>query len=627
VIPDGKRKGEKRMILIYEYGIPFDPMEGHDFVEDQILMAHRYYNKLIEIERAKRARIRAIQQAHPILGPLVTESDETHELFNDIIDRQKKAKSKDNRYPEVDPEEWEAAKEISAEVRLRLTAAKAAVKAELTPAYEAASQEAKDRKRLARANSKVYWGTYLITEAAAEAAVNAKPKSRPGKVPPPWHMCPAFRRWNGEGSLAVQIQKPKALTEVTVFGHDNQFRITPVDPYAWDKSTPRGLRCRLGRTTFTMRVGMKRGETASFRMVMHRPLPPGSRITWAKIIRRRVDDRLYRFRYFLQLTVETTLCVRHPGLDNADPVSIPVVAINCGWRALADGSLRVATWLGSDNRTGTLELGREEFRDRIERAESIRSRRDIDLDELKKAIEGFGEIFKSMEVECVEKWKSFSRFHGLYCDVLTEYAENPTEEKKELLELLTSWHHRDRYLMQYENGCRGGALRFRREKYRLFALELAKAYPVVCIESWDLRRIVEDEHRLKEPSAARVEGASSIARQITRNTSLREGCVVLKQGDKEVELATQRCHLCGYGAKKRERWDAAKELVHVCGGCGAEWNQDVNFCENILTTSRGDLVGAPQLLEPKIVIQLGRFQKRAAAKREREAAQADEQEE
>lgn len=572
------------MTAVYEYGIPFDPVDGAEFVDEQISLAHRYYNTLIELERGRREARLGAQRADADVGPLIE--------LEEMLDADVAAGD-------------EGARAQRDEIRKALKAARKLAAPQLKPLYDEMDAAHNAAKKAARASCGVYWGTYGQVENAADAAAKAVPM----------YTMPSFRRWTGEGMVAVQFQrqtKPVRLqpTDETIFHEDSRFSIAPVDPAAWSKEAPRGERGRLSRTTFTMRVGKNQGEMATFRMVMHRPLPTGCRVTWAKVVRRRIDDRRHRFKYALQLTVETDRMECHPLLNRAG--SAPIVAVNLGWRALPDGSLRVATWVGTDGREGTLELGREEYRDRIERAEGVRSRRDMRLDELKVELAGHkARILEDYGMD-VSRSKSFEKFHSLHWRVSRDYTESGDDELRVILDALEPWHHSDRHRWQYERGTDNRARRFRREKYRLLAVQLAKKYPVVCVESWDMRPVVTDEDRLPGPSAARVEGAPSEARQIIRNTAGREGCIVLTQPSSSVALATQTCHLCGYGAKKCERWDAAKSLDHTCEGCGETWNQDVNFCRNILAASVDVVTKTPELLAPKIVKSAGRFRKKSA---------------
>ena len=205
---------------------------------------------------------------------------------------------------------------------------------------------------------------------------------------------------------------------------------------------------------------------------------------------------------------------------------------------------------------------------------------------------------QSKLITAQQPWKFCSspkRFHRLIKDQGESFPED-------VLATLQEWAERDNHLWWYERGCRSGALNYRREIYRLFALEMAKTHDIVVVENYDIKDIAEDPDRVKEPSAQRVEGAPSEARGILRSTANRLGCLVI---DGKSKLATQRCHLCGHEAP----WDAAPEVMHTCAGCGEEWDQDVNNAKNMLKSAQDGLAEA--LLKKKSKKKyVGRFHKK-----------------
>jgi len=52
------------MIKNYEYGL-LDPTSNMKLISDQMSAGHRYYNKLVEIDRGRRAEISTILAGHP----------------------------------------------------------------------------------------------------------------------------------------------------------------------------------------------------------------------------------------------------------------------------------------------------------------------------------------------------------------------------------------------------------------------------------------------------------------------------------------------------------------------------------------------------------------------------------
>jgi transposase len=582
------------MIRVFEYGL-LQPTEGQDVVGQQVLLAHRYYNQLIEIERDKREEIARAQEGDEDIGPLAKMVEDAEGLLASLRDQKKRSKSHDGKVAPPARGAIGAAREILKGARASLKEAKAAARERLKPIYEEISQRAADRKRAARTASGVFWGTYLLVEQAADLA--AKTSAKTGSLP-------HFRRWNGEGLLGIQIQSTRPLSGERIFGDDSRVRIEPVDLRAWDPEVRRGDRRRASRTVLHMRVGRERGQEAAWPMVMHRPLPQGSQVKWVKVVRRRFDNR-FRYRYVVQITVEEPDALAWRG----GPPEASAVAVNLGWRKLPDGSLRVATWADTQGQTGHVTLDVKHFRSRIEHAESLRSIRDRLLDGLKAAIkdmaadglEVLNEASDTVTRTDVQRWKSPGRFHRLLAEM-----KDRGDAPEELVAAVEEWHHRDRHLAQWEVGDRRHALRFRREEYRKLARRLASRYPVLVIEDYDLRRIVQNPERVKEPSAQRVESAPSEARQILRSTGTREGCRII---DGDSPLATQECHICGYGRGEDERWDASPRIEHTCEGCGATWDQDVNNA-HLLLARASEAIQTPAPLAAEKPKRVGRFHKR-----------------
>src|SRR4029077_16799763 len=105
-------------------------------------------------------------------------------------------------------------------------------------------------RRQARAACGIYWGTYIIIEAADDAA--RKQPLYDGATPND----PRFvSRRDASEQVGVQIQN--GMPAEAVFGAHTQLQIAPVDEKAWlrDVEPRRGVRDRLSRTTLRLRVG------------------------------------------------------------------------------------------------------------------------------------------------------------------------------------------------------------------------------------------------------------------------------------------------------------------------------------------------------------------------------------
>lgn len=439
------------------------------------------------------------------------------------------------------------------------------------------------------------WHTRLITMAAFDAAKKDTlawfdKKSLHFRTDEEWRDLPRWKREepDANGALAVQIHSGMPADRIFACT-DTRIQIEPLDPQAFDQALGRGARRRLQFSTVRVRIGStdKRAPVwAAWPLYMHRPLPKGAILKWAKVLRRKWKQG-QPYRWELQLTVEIPETIPAPGRAG-------MVAVNLGWRKLADGSLRAATWVGSDGRKGELRLDAVKYRSRVEKARSLQSIRAQHLDVLREALVAEG-------VPC-SRWRSPNRFRRLEAEPGSTAAR-----------LLTEWDQQDWHLWWYERGVRHGALNWRREQYRLLAARLASEYEVIVVEDYDLRPIVTDEDRRPGPARCRVEASPFEGRQALRVAAGSRGALAV---DAESEWATQACWICGYGAKLDESWDARPSIMHTCAGCAETWDQDENNCRNLLARAQAALAERGWLVKEK--------PKRPAkfAKRHKKATQA-----
>lgn len=568
--------------MVYEYGLlqPTSPMEP---LVEQLRAAHNYYNKLVEIERARRVEIHAAQSSDVSVGRAVAALDHAKDHVEELVARKRLACGHCATVQAPSPEMMAQAREMRRVASERVKLAKAEAKERLVPLYRNIDEQAHDARLSARASCGCYWGTYLLVEQAADQA--AKTATGDG---------PRFKPWTGEGTLGVQVQH--GLSADLIHGDDTRLRVDPIDPSAWNASLPRGQRDRLRRTVLHMRIGSVGRDPiwADWPMIMHRQFPAGSSIKWAKVIRRR---HCQWYRWVVQFSIDTP--------EPSTKRNGETVALNLGWRlfAVSQGQrngLRVSTYVGSDGAIGDLRIPQSVL-DLLEKANSIRSTRDTLTDELRVWLcDPDRKATLPDDVRAVvHLWKSPRKFVGL-----ARREGLPAE----VAERLDAWRRRDLHLWQYETGCRTGALNHRRELYRLFAVDLARRYSTLIVEDYDLRPIVTDPNRIQEPARQRVEGCTHMLRQILRSTGAREGCLVVDAGKASVQ-ATQRCHLCG----DETPWDSARSVMHTCAN-GHTWDQDENNARNLLAAS-GPLVSKTlEALASKNTKRPARFAKRHAKK-------------
>lgn len=287
-------------VRVYEYGLR-DPILGAVRVDNQLLAAHRYRNKLVEIERERRAAVREVLSGHMDAQPIATDVLRLVDELEAARVRIKASRATTRARSDA-PADRAAVRELAGRLKMRraeLKTAKTAVAADPVgrARLNALEEHSRARVREERGRCGVYWGTYLLVEEDADRA-------RKGV------MDPRFQRFTGEGRVSAQLQG--GLDVADLWGGDARVQIDPVPASAHDPATPRGVRRTQNRTVVRLRIGSDAHRSpiwAAWPLVLHRPLPVGARIKRATIARRRVDCRRWEWR--LQLIVDVT--TRHAG--------------------------------------------------------------------------------------------------------------------------------------------------------------------------------------------------------------------------------------------------------------------------------------------------------------------------
>ena len=394
-------KGFKIMpTMVYEYGL-LPPNTDRNQIDRQFRLAHQYYNKLVEIERWRRDEIAKIQ----LIGNVINFQNQIDVLNQKKLEVQEQIKNerKISRSTKTNQDLRREVQKISGEIKdlrssLKEEKRKQREDQQILDKFAETNNQANNRVKEARKHfSKtegLYWGTYLLIEQSIDQA-------RKTSIEPP-----RFKRWDGEGSIGVQIQK--GLPGENVFSENPHLRIEPVPPETFDKNTPRGERRRFSRTKVHFRIGSTNGKPiwAEFPLVFHRPLPEGAEIKWAKIVMRKHANWT---RYYLQLTINIPE-------SNIVRIDTKKVAIDLGWRQMDDGSIRVAYWTDEDGKNGELRLP-SSIPERLEFADSLRSIRDKNLDAFKEDIKPFlSSVSKELMPETSPLlWRSPGKLSGDPC--------------------------------------------------------------------------------------------------------------------------------------------------------------------------------------------------------------------
>ncbi len=622
-------------VIVYEYGLS-PPKVNAALVEEQFRLAHKYRNMLTEIELDRRSKIRAIMASHPEMLPFETElaevQAEIEKLRGEInairIAARKRAAT---------PEQSKRIKQLSArsrELRGEIKERRKRVAAEVKPELDAIQAVAVQRRKDERAKSGVYWGTYLLQEAAADQA-----RDQP--------MPPKFTRWNGDGRVSVQIQQ--GLTKEGLWGDSRQVQIASrIDSLVYDHEvTRRGDRRRLYRTVLRMRIGStdRQPVWAEWGIAMHRPIPDGAVIKVVTVSRRRRNSTQWWWR--VQFTLDTTDCKPKQRPEHG------VVACNLGFSQADSGAIRAGYLVGDDGFQQEILVAKSDLyrgrdltpeqrkkamsyvRDCLTESSEIRGQRDKSLVEFKTRFLEWYEITKATlgedaipewfraRMEHFYQWKSPARVREMMLHWASNRWVGPDDQKSRWpdsdirgFEMMSTWVDEDTKAEIKESALRNKALGDRREAYRIIAAGLAKRYRTLLIDDTNLKHLQDgpapEDTEVDIPAAKYQQrlAAGSELRQVLINAF---GTNVVKMKPTNM---TVRCAWCG---TVDVSWDRSEDgfRKHRCSSCREIWDQDANFCRNLLKEYAQGAVPEAKTQKPS---RSQRFQSR-----KKKAAEADDQ--
>lgn len=587
-----KRRKSSLPVRIYTYGCRL-PTVGGDLVNQQLLLAHHYYNKLIEIERRRRKKVRDAQSAS---SQAVSQAEAAIAIYEEEIAKAlsdingKKAHARSSK---VDISTEQALLDnLRALKKKRIDELKVAKKeartSELLAIFKTIDQEALAEIREARGKCGVYWGTYLMVEKAVEAA-------RRNREDPEFHRLAVVPNREGpievgHGRVGVQLMNGASVSEI-VGDKDTRLQI--------DSPAPNKM------STVRIRVGTVEGSRspifAEFPFRFHRPLPADGIIKWAWI-HKSLKGRWVDWK--LQISVESA-SFEKPRRSVSDGGA---VALDIGWRVRpGEGAnqLRVAYWYDDQGNHGELVLPSDDqvridakgrnrrpvgIRGRLDHADSLRSIEDRNFDAIRAELITWKNqselpVWLSQALEWLASWRS----PGKLGRVVDQWKNQRFIGDEVIFERLTGWWRQHRHLYDWESCERDRALGARKNLYRQWAAQLTQKYAVIVLEDFDLSEVAE----LQAPDSSK----SNLPHPVRRNrtvASCSEFVGALKSAAPgngcSVELVpcmdtTATCSKCG----NVERFDHVP-LLHTCEWCGGESgprDQDRNAAENLLAIWAG----------------------------------------
>jgi hypothetical protein len=539
-----------------------------DTALEQLRLAHRYGNALVEIERRRRGRVddllRARAPAVAGLAPQLEAIEAEVEAAEAVV---KRARIVARRRDAATPEQRAALAGLRTrrkDLRAALKEARAAAFADgtLRADLDAIGADADAEQRAARAECGVFWGTYLFIEQCHKDDRKGAP--------------PRFKPWRGEGALAVQLQHGLPWPGVLLCG-DTRLRveIRPHGPAA----DPASARSRTkARADLYFRVGSIGRAPLWCRTTVHvhRRPPADAAVKWAYLHRRKVGPRaLWEFRLVLACD----------DWDRDDWAPSGAVGVDLNWRSLPAG-LRVATSVGSDDESEHLFIPREWLR-AWHQVESLRSIRDRNFDPARDRLAAWLAAAVAVpdwlreRTEHLARWRSAGRLSAL----VWHWKDARFEGDADIYECMEAWRKQDKHLHVWEASLHRKACRRRDDLYRKFAARLSRRYHTVHLEDIDYQalRVVPPPDVADEPYArlyARIAAPGRLA------AFLRERFAAAVKVP--AAYTTLRCSACA-----REGWetlwecDTAAKVMHTCPVCGYTLDQDVNAATNLLNTDPG----------------------------------------
>jgi hypothetical protein len=570
--------------IVNQYGL-LRPRANAALVREQMWLAHKYENNLIKIEKERRFLLRELE-ATPVEKVKVARATyeaavATREAINKRISATR-SKSRSRSETGEDREELTKARVVVKEARVALALARLESRTDPFLVAGRAAIEAAIHPRVlaAYAESLCYSPTKDLIRSAMDQV--RKMPLWDGTEPNDPH----FRRWEGEGSVGVQLTGESCQTDE---GRARWLQLVPLNELG-KKANPSSRRsCERRRMTLRMRVGSDGRDPvwAEWPMLMHRPLPPGAVLRRATVHCRRIGPTE---RWCVDLTIAT------PDEWRREECGAGAVSIDIGWRTM-DGRLRVGVWLGEDGSGGEIAISSdllESFRE----VDGLQSVRDKTLDRMRrwlwrwrqKRLDTLPEWFVT-ETTYLWEWESQERLARL----VKRWERDCPELYPRVLAVVERWRYHDHHLWEWQEHARINTLATRNKQYREIGAMLARRYSVLVLEDFDLRKIAR---RPKTESKPENEHAKKM-RHRAATSKLRQACqqaFVSRGGAWVMVEAAHTTDTC-WEHDSPIVSDAASDAV-VRYECGCIVDQDEHSCGALLQRYRDRPSGERERPDP-----------------------------
>jgi transposase len=634
------------MFKVYKYGI-LAPTINADLVFSQMRDAHRYHNKLIDIEKGRRFFIRLVtrqfDQNVKLLEVKMKEADELElKIAKEIKSQHSQMRSRFST--KTDKDDLKVARANKKELKKQLFEARKLAKQDhyIINALSMINDAAKESVKFEYNRRSIFWGTAQLINDAMEAT--RKMPLYDGEK----DNDPKFVRWDNVGSIGVQIQKSKnddntvslGLKCENIFGNHTFIKIDPVDDKAFNGFS-RSERRKNNKTVLHIRIGSDKSAKpiwASFPMIMHRSLPDGGVIKTVSLHKKRYGTR-----------EEWTVCftVDMSAVAESSTNTSDTIALDIGWRDMKDVSGNTTHFrLGKtrDDKNNVAEVNLPAYIiDGIKKARELKGLRDDKFNFIKNELSLFINKNESIlpdwlkrETKTLSNWKSCVRLSKLvetWSNNRFSGDENIFGKRGEWDKVnkimidgtgLDGWRYHDFHLETWEGNQRTKAIRRRKEFYRIKASELAKKYKTLVLENFNISDVSKKSAPDEKEDLQKVRSNKTLAAPSELRLSLVNAFGINNIIKIDPKGTSYTCHLCS----SKENLDSST-YMHTCSNCKKTWDREDNATANLLARYRDSLGDGENAVPARKdendneinVVQESRYQRRSRAKQEKVARQ------
>lgn len=624
-------------VTVYRYGLPAW-VSIPTAVDDQLFVAHQLRQELITLQLEYEQRVRAVWSSHPAVADSEAERaraeervralemtvrgargrqrthNPRHPAFDDLrVARQQLRKARQRRRDAI-ASAWDedAVKERLAKAAGDLAAAQKRLYAQFCQVGLTVRGDGDEQSGATARRVQLDWATFndVLTQhrAAVRKMATKRAQGRPAQL--------RRRRWDGSGTLTVQLQRrewrhgcaekgppwPCAPTQQGKVAAANCPLRRPNQPPRSPELLASGtgpwrrvLRITQGERhgQVLMRIG---GENITLPVVVDRDMRTDADITRAQLTAQRVAGQR---RWHISLTALIPEPTAKPGG--------PAVALRLGWRRESTGDLRVATWHSTEPievphsirdvvHQHTATSGRvvlpAAWRSRLayyDRAQGERDRRFTAVRDM--VATWLGEHpHVEPSAESVSGWRSPRQLAQL---AWSWHGAAPVGAEQ-ITEQLMAWRRWDRARWEEISHGRRKALGRRDDAWRRVAAWVAAAASTVVVNDMDLAELARRDAQRENSLPPWVQAVATRQRIHSAPGGLREAIVSASKRDGVAVVVAPAASLsaCVHCGAVNE----GRSITTRCEGCGRDHDRDDAATARMLERAIGLARRSPQLV-------------------------------